>query len=239
MRELKPVVLAFCTVHILNSGKPKWKVRTLERQHPWFSILKFSQPFPSLHTPAHSKMLQRPHFTDDPFSSLLPKTPPSTTVKWANQLTRPSRFSGLRLTPLRIGILLLLIGFFVLIQDLFPRLGSPKVSCGKAMGDSSLLITTASEQYRHWKRGNYSSSCLSASRIRIIPCLRYHRYVPVLQIPQYLQCLLSRPPCTFQSPLPEPCLDAHCHVIRRPNWTRCPVHASRLRHALVHVRRGL
>jgi hypothetical protein len=53
---------------------------------------------------------------DDPFMSPIAETP-SITCKWGNQFTRPSRFSGIRVTPFRIGILLLTIGSFVIIRD--------------------------------------------------------------------------------------------------------------------------
>lgn len=71
-----------------------------------------------------SKMVQASRFKDDPFSSPLPETPLSVAVKWANRVARPSRFSGLRLTPFRIGILLLFFGSFVLIHNSFSKSGS-------------------------------------------------------------------------------------------------------------------
>lgn len=97
------------------------------------SILNFFQPPPPIFsTSARSKMLQRDRFNDDPFSSPLPETPPSTAVKWANRVARPSRFSGLRLTPLRIGILLFFIGGFILIRGWVFKATSRTVSCGFA-----------------------------------------------------------------------------------------------------------
>lgn len=60
---------------------------------------------------------QRPQLYDDPFMSPSPKTPPSLTYKWATQFARPSRFSGMRVTPFRVGIILLTIAAFALIRD--------------------------------------------------------------------------------------------------------------------------
>ncbi len=82
----------------------------------------------TFYMPTGSEMVQASRFKDDPFSSSLPDTHPSVAVKWANRVGRPSRFSGLRLTPFRIGILLLFFGSFVLIHDSFSESGGSKVS---------------------------------------------------------------------------------------------------------------
>jgi hypothetical protein len=164
-------------------------------------------------------MLQKSRFSDDPFSSPLPETPPSTAVKWAKRVARPSRFSGLRLTPLRIGILLLLAGSFVLIHDWIPKLTTPKVSCVAPVSEGFVLTSIDSVHYRHRQHNNRPSGCLPTPRIGVIPSPRHHRHVSVLQVPQYLQCLRSRPTRAFQSTLPGSRVDAHCDVIRRSNWT--------------------
>ena len=71
---------------------------------------------------------QRSRLYDDPFMSPFPEASPSITYKWATQFARPSRFSGMRFTPFRIGILLLAIGGFVLVRDLVTDSLSEKVS---------------------------------------------------------------------------------------------------------------
>ena len=76
---------------------------------------------------------QRSRLHDDPFMSPFPETPPRLIYKWATQFARPSRFSGMRFTPFRIGILLLTIGGFVLVRDLvtdsLPEKVSPQMAC--------------------------------------------------------------------------------------------------------------
>ncbi len=62
-------------------------------------------------------MWQRPRLLDDPFTTLSPETLPSTTFKWANRATLSSRFSRFRFTPLKIGVLLFILGSFVLVRD--------------------------------------------------------------------------------------------------------------------------
>ena len=116
-------MLALCTY--LKHGKPKMESANAT---PFTFILKFHSS-PTLPLRVYSKMLQSPRFNDDPFSSPLPETPPSIAVKWANRVVRPSRFSGLRLTPIRIGILLLLTGSFVLVHTWIPKLTSSAVGC--------------------------------------------------------------------------------------------------------------
>jgi hypothetical protein len=208
-----------CTLYIYFGflASRKWKPRT---QSPFTSIdiLTTLQHFPTFSTPARSKMLHKSRFGDDPFSASLPETPPSTAVKWANRVARPSRFSGLRLTRLRTGILLLLTGSFVLIHDWIPKLATSRVSCGTTISEASLLTSTASAHYRHRQHDNCFPSCLPTSRARSIPSSRHHRHVPVLQVPQCLQCLLSRSACAFQSSVSGSRLNAHCNVIRRSNW---------------------
>jgi hypothetical protein len=61
---------------------------------------------------------QHSRLHDDPFMSPFPETPQSIAYNWATQFARPSRFSGMRFSPFRIGILLLTIGGFVLVRDL-------------------------------------------------------------------------------------------------------------------------
>jgi hypothetical protein len=56
-------------------------------------------------------MRDKPTAQDDPFTPPNAETPPSVACKWANRVTRvtrPSRFSDLRLTPFKIGVLLLI-----------------------------------------------------------------------------------------------------------------------------------
>lgn len=93
--------------------------------------------------PTSSKMVQASRFKDDPFSSPLLETPPSVAVKWANRVARPSRFSGLRLTPFRIGILLLFFGSFVLIHDSFSKSGSSKFRGAIDMGNRTAVAQAA------------------------------------------------------------------------------------------------
>lgn len=72
------------------------------------------------------KMQQRSRFNEDPFTSPLPETPPSAAIKWAHRVSHPARFSGIRITPFRIGVALFFIASFVWIRDWVPR--TPKVS---------------------------------------------------------------------------------------------------------------
>ncbi|KAH8748031.1 hypothetical protein BGZ57DRAFT_945875 [Hyaloscypha finlandica] len=88
-------------------------------------------------------MLHKSRFGDDPFSASLPETPPSTAVKWANRAARPSRFSGLRLTRLRIGILLLFTGSFVLIHDWIPKLATSRPLHIIDIGNTTIVFQAA------------------------------------------------------------------------------------------------
>jgi hypothetical protein len=208
-----------CTLYVFwDFGKPKMETANTVPLYFYIDILTTLQPFPTFSTLARSKMFHKSPFGDDPFSASLPETPPSTAIKWANRAARPSRFSGLRLTRLRIGILLLLTGSFVLIHDWIPKLATSRVSCGTTVSEASLLTSTATAHYRHRQHDNCFPSCLPTSRARSIPSSRHHRHVPVLQVPQCLQCLLSRSACSFQSSVPGSRLNAHCNVIRRSNW---------------------
>ncbi|KUJ13639.1 uncharacterized protein LY89DRAFT_590826 [Mollisia scopiformis] len=67
-------------------------------------------------------MWERPRLLDDPFTTPSPETPPSTNFKWA-RVSRPARFSGLRFSPFRIGIALVVFGSFILVRDWIPRSG--------------------------------------------------------------------------------------------------------------------
>jgi hypothetical protein len=164
-------------------------------------------------------MLKKSRVSYHPFSSPLPETFPSTAAKWSMRVARPSRFSGLRLTPARIGILILLTCSLVVIHDWVPKLKYLRVSCGFSISEATLLTAAASAYYRHRKHDNYPSSRLPTARIRIIQSPRHHRHVSVLQIPQCVQCLFSRPTCAIQSTLSGPGRDAYCNVIRWANWT--------------------
>jgi len=62
-------------------------------------------------------MWQRSRSHDDPFRTPSPEPPSSVTYKWATQVARPSRFSGLRISPFRIGIILVALGGLILLQD--------------------------------------------------------------------------------------------------------------------------
>ena len=66
------------------------------------------------------QMWQRSASYDDLFRSPLPQTSPSIAYKWLNRVGRPSRFSGLRLTPFRFGFLLLAVGSLILVLDWLP-----------------------------------------------------------------------------------------------------------------------
>ncbi|CZR69875.1 uncharacterized protein PAC_19775 [Phialocephala subalpina] len=73
-------------------------------------------------------MWERPRLLDDPFTTPSPETRPSTDFKWVNRVTRhtsvsglrPTRFSGLRITPFRVSIALLILGSFILVRDWIP-----------------------------------------------------------------------------------------------------------------------
>jgi hypothetical protein len=73
-------------------------------------------------------MWKRPGYYDDPFTSPNPQTEPGTLFRWANRIVRPVRFSGRRLTPLKVCITFLLIGCLLLAQDWLPRIPHSRVS---------------------------------------------------------------------------------------------------------------
>lgn len=143
---------------------------------------------------------QREGFNDDPFMS--PFVDTNITYKWGNQFTRPSRFSGMRVTPFRIGLLLLTIGGFVILRDWIAGSMDQKVSMElRVIGSTALqlldqeLINVMIKEYNgHIQHDQCSSSGFPTSRIRRISNPRYHRHLPILQVPKYMQCLLTRSP---------------------------------------------
>ncbi|KAF4629810.1 hypothetical protein G7Y89_g8334 [Cudoniella acicularis] len=62
-----------------------------------------------------AKMYEAGSVYSDPFKSA--DIPPNPSFKWARGVARPSRFSGLRLSPIRIAFLLLVIECLVLARD--------------------------------------------------------------------------------------------------------------------------
>jgi hypothetical protein len=73
-------------------------------------------------------MWKPPGYYDDPFNSPNPQTEPGTLFRWANRIVRPVRFSGRRLTPLKVCLTFLLIGCLLLAQDWLPRIPHSRVS---------------------------------------------------------------------------------------------------------------
>lgn len=82
-------------------------------------------------------MWQQPKLLDDPFTTPTPETPPSTTFKWANRGTRPTRFSRFRFTPFKVGVALLIIGSLVVTRDRFPGSGVLVCAADKPLLDST------------------------------------------------------------------------------------------------------
>ena len=102
------------------------------------------------------------------------------------------------------------------------------------------LTSTAFRGRRgHLQHDEYPPSRLPTSRVQFISNARHCRYFSILQVQKHMQHFFPRFACAFQSTLPRSSFDAECDVVWRANWSRCALHATRLRHALVRIGRDL